>query len=435
VRNEPSLKIEVSETRNGPLLSHLVEQLQGPPPKGRAPAFALRWGLNSHGTALGGWLAMARARSIEDVAAAAALLDHGSLALNLVVGDKTGEVGHWGIGSVPVRDPLARFPVFGHRGEAKWSGVMPLSRSVARCNPDEGFVLSANEGHVAPNGASYPIHGYGDHPYRARRIRQVLEGQPSSDVGSCQQLQRDVLDLAAVDLLPYVKRALASPVANPSSALAAAAPLLAEWDGVATAESGAAAVCYLGLFTYALPELFPEPQYGPLAKHWRFAWFGAAKILAAPTSPWFADEAAKDAFLIRAFSRAADWLAERFGPDPAGWSWGEIHPCVPRHPLWFHESFAVGAPPGWSAPGSPFTVLQHRFSAPVPPFAVTIGPSVRMVADLAGDEVQLALPSGESGQVASPHLIDQISAWRNGQYLTLRLTSEIAGDTTELVSG
>ena len=434
VRNETSVKLEVCETRNGPLVSSLVEQLRGPAPA-RTPAIALRWGVNGHGSALAGWLLLGRAGSLDEIGAAAAMIDRGPLALNLVAADSSGAVGHWGVGGAPLRDPVARLPVFGHRGEAKWTGVAPLSKIAVRRDPPAGVVLSANEAHVAPAAVSYPVHAYADHPYRAERIRGVLGEKAPLGVAECRALQRDVKDLAAYELLSHFRRAVAGRESEPDPVLRAACTELTAWDGTASEDSAGAALFYVAMFKFALAELFPEPQYGPLARHWRFAWWGASRILGADSSPWFADERAKDAFLVRVLGRAAAWLGEHRGPDPATWSWGALHPYAPRHPLAFHESFAAGAPPAWESPGSPFTVLQHRFVEPSPPFAVTVSPAVRMIADLSTDEIQLALPTGESGQAASPHLTDQMAAWRNGQYLTLRLTPEIVGETTELVSG
>ena len=168
---------------------------------------------------------------------------------------------------------------------------------------------------------------------------------------------------------------------------------------------------------------------------WRFAWWGAARIVTAPTSPWFGSEEDKDRMLVGAFGRAAAWCAERMGNDPAAWTWGALHELAPRHPLGSHETFAAGAPAAWPAPGSSFTVWQHRFAGAEPPYPVVLSPAVRMVADLSGDEVRLALPTGESGRVNNPHLLDQLEAWRTGGCLTIRLGGEVTGDITELVPG
>ncbi|MEW6272111.1 MAG: penicillin acylase family protein [Thermodesulfobacteriota bacterium] len=433
VRGGESLKFEVAETRNGPLLSHLVSQLDGPHAEMGVLGIALRWGVNSLGSALPGWLALARASSLAEVEKAAALLDKGPLALNLYAADATGAVGHWGIGGLPVREAAARLPVRGWCGEGRWTAVSGLSAVCAQRRGD--VVVTANEAHLDARTAKYPAHAYGDHAYRARRIRERLAEQPRVTVDACRELQRDVVDLAAVDVLPHVKRALARPEVASHPALARAVPLLQEWQGEARADSGAAALFYVAMFGHLLRDLFPEQRFGPLARMWRFAWWGVAKIVAAPTSPWFPTEDDKDRALVGAFGRAATWLAETRGDDPSSWSWGALHELAPRHPLAGHESFAAGAPEPWAAPGSPFTVLQHRLAGTAPPYPIVLSPVARMIADLSTDEVKLALPTGQSGQVRSAHLLDQVEAWRRGDCLTLRLGVEVTGDTTELVPG
>lgn len=434
VKGGDGLKLEVVETRNGPLVSHLVAQLDGRHPDLRQLGIAIRWGVNSLSSALPGWLALARASSLDDVATAAAALDKGPLALNLHAGDADGRVGHWAVGALPVRDAAARLPVRGWCGEGKWTAVCGLS-SVKKTKGSAELVVTANEGHLTAQDVRYPAHAYADHPYRARRIRDRLASTPRVDADTCRALQCDVVDLAAVELLPHVRRALARPEAEQHEVLRRARPLLDAWDGTAAADSPAAALFYVAVFGHVLRELFPEQRYGPIARHWRFAWWGAVRILTAATSPWFPGEEEKDRMLLGAFARAADWLAERQGPDPAAWSWGVLHQLAPRHPLAGHEAFALGAPEPWPAPGSPFTVLQHRFDRPEPPFPVVLGPSVRMVADLSTDEVRLALPLGQSGNVRSGHAIDQMQAWRRGDALTVRLGAEVTGDTVELVPG
>jgi penicillin amidase len=434
VRGGESVKFDVSETRNGPLLSHLAAQLDGPHRESGELALAVRWGVNSLGSSLPGWLAVARAASVREVGRAASALDRGPLALNLCVGDAEGNVGRFGIGSLPVRDAVARLPVRGWLGEGRWTTTTGLSTLAAAQGTD--VVVSANEAHVDARAARYPAHAYADHSYRARRIREVVATASTASVEACAALQRDVLDLAAQDLLPIVKRALARPEAAQHEPLARVLPALQTWQGEAGADSPAAAVFYVALIGNVLRELFPETRFGPLARTWRFAWWGATKILAAPVSPWFASEDDKDRMLIAAFAKAASWCAERMGAEPAAWSWGALHLLAPQHPLaGAHEGFAAAAPAGWPSPGSPFTVWQSRFPSAEPPYPVVLAPSVRMVADLAGDEVRLALPTGQSGRVSSPHLLDQLDAWRHGGCLTLHLDGEKSGEITELVPG
>lgn len=434
VRGGESVKFEVAETRNGPLLSYLVAQLDGVHAGLGDLALAVRWGVNSLGSALPGWLAVARAPGIAEIGTATAALDKGSLALNLYAGDDSGAVARWGIGALPVRDAIARLPVFGWTSEGRWTAVSGLSTLSAVRNTD--VVVSANEAHLEQRAAQYPAHAYADHAYRARRIRERIEAMPRPGVEECAELQRDVFDLAAQELLPDVQRALGRPEACEHATLSLVLPLLQRWDGTASADSPAAAVFYVAVVGNVLRELFPEPRFGPLARSWRFAWWGAVRILTASASPWFPGDEEKDRMLIAAFARAAEWCAEQQGPDPSSWSWGALHEFGPRHPLAAHETFVGGAPPPWPAPGSPFTVLQHRFGATAPPYPVVLSPAVRMVADLATDEVRLALPTGQSGRISSPYLTDQLEAWRAGGSLTIKLgAAESTGAITDLVPG
>lgn len=435
VRDGDSVKIEVAETRNGPLLSHLVAQFDGPHAEAGELALAVRWGVNSLGTALPGWLAVARAASVAEVARATAAMDKGALALNLYVGDATGNVGQFGVGGLPVRDPQARLPVRGWLVDTRWTAVTGLSTLASRQGSD--VVVSANEAHLDAAAARYPAHAYADHPYRARRIRDQLDAGASRDVPGALALQRDVVDLAARDLLPIVKAALGRLQPGQHTALAGISSALAQWDGEAAADSAAAAVFYVALASFAPRELFPEGRFGPLARFWRQAWWGVTRILTAPSSPWFASEEERDRALLAILDRAAAWCSDTMGADPSAWTWGALHEVKLHHPLSFHESFATGAAETWPAPGSPFTPLQLRWSDVhvAPPFPVALGPAVRMVADLSTDEVHLVLPGGESGRVESGHLLDQLDTWRAGGSLTVKLQPETTGDTTELIPG
>ena len=435
VRDGESLKIEVAETRNGPLLSHLVAQLDGPHPEAGELGLSVRWGVNSLGTALPGWLAIARATSVADVARAAAAMDKGALALNVYAGDAAGNVGQFGVGGLPVRDAQARFPVRGWLADTRWTAVTGLS-TLSRTQGSD-VVVTANEAHLDAASARYPAHAYADHAYRARRIREQLDAGASRDVAGALALQRDVVDLAARDLLPVVKAALARAPQGAHASLDGIASALAQWNGEAAADSAPAAVFYVALASFAPRELFPEGRFGPLARFWRQAWWGVTKILSAPSSPWFANEEERDRALLGILDRAAAWCAERMGADPAAWTWGALHEVKLQHPLSLHETFAAGTAGVWQAPGSPFTPLQYRWSDAhvAPPFPVALGPAVRMVADLATDEVHLVLPGGESGRIEGGHLLDQLEAWRTGGSLTVKLQPETAGDTIELVPG
>ena len=144
-----------------------------------------------------------------------------------------------------------------------------------------------------------------------------------------------MVDLAARELLPEVKRALGRPEAREHEALSRALPMLAGVGGRSDRRLGAAAaVFYVAIFGHVLRELFPEARFGAARATWRFAWFGLSRILTAPTSPWFPGDDEKDAMLRRrvrargGLVRGADGAATR-----RAWTWGALHEFAPRHPL------------------------------------------------------------------------------------------------------
>ena len=113
---------------------------------------------------------------------------------------------------------------------------------------------------------------------------------------------------------------------------------------------------------------------------------------------------------------AIDELRETLGEDPATWTWGAIHQATFAHPLaavpGLEELFiAAQVPLG----GDEQTVNQAGMDSR-DGYAVSVIPSWRAVWDLAdlnapGTGV---VPTGVSGNPASPHWNDQTNAWLDG---------------------
>lgn len=425
VRDGESFQLEVAETRNGPLLSRLVQQLDGRGADARLPAVAVRWGVQSLGSAVPGWLALARARSLEDVGRAAALLDHGPLAIELVGGDSSGAVGRWTAGGQPLREGRAPLPVRGWCAEGAWKGVQRLSSAAHSASATDAVPLAAGSEGPAERAAWSAV----------RRARELVSTAAKLGADDCAAMLLDTVDVSARELLPLFHGALAGMDAAAAGA-AEAASLIRAWDGEAAADSAGAALFYVAMLHVLPRELFPESRFGPLARHGGLTWPAVARILAADSSPWFADPTARDRALGSALARAAMWLASELGPEPQRWSWGALHPLAVAHPLASsHDAIAASALAVCPASGSPGSVLEHGFSRLEPPFAVTRAPVARMVADLATDETRLALASGQSGQCGGADLVDPVEAFRAGRSTAIGLTGQPSGDLSELVPG
>jgi penicillin G amidase len=431
VRDGETVRLDVVDTKNGPLLSRLVEQLDGAREDGvRSVSVAVRWGVNSLSSSLAGWLALARSGSVRQVGDAAALLDRGPAALNLVAADSAGAVKHWMVGTTPSRSGEARLPVRGFAGEARWRGSNPVSPGSAREAESEGLIVATGEPSLPSGGQNGAVIGSPEHAFRARRIAQLLAAETPS-VERCEQLQRDLLDLALVELLPLFRAAVAR--AGDAALERELAPLF-EWDGEARADSVGCSLAYASAFAGLLPELFPEGRFATLSRDPSLGWSALVRILAAESSPWFSGEAERDACLVKSLRRGREALAARWGADPAGWTWGRIHPRIAR-PAPSEAVEPPAAPEERPAPGSPFTVEVGRFRLREVKFAVTRAPALRMVVDLATRRAKLVLAGVESASPENPHFADEGSTGREGELLELELGAVQEGDTVELMPG
>jgi penicillin amidase len=390
-------------------------------------AIGLRWkGVTAPGHSLGGWLAVMGSRGADDVLRAAPAFDGAPFQTNLIYGDADGRLLHLAVGAVPRRrGGLGFLPALGWRGEGAWDGIGSLGARPWRVDPPEAAVWTANEAtgaaDAAAGGDGQP---YAEHPYRARRIRDVLLGGRAHTPERFARLQVDDLDLAAVGNLPALRDALGD--WEPADAVVARArDLLCRWDGRAAADAPAAAIYHVLFFAEWMPFLFPEATCPGFAARWRVASWGAEAILRAPQSPWFPQIAAKHEALRACAGRAVARLRARAGDDPGAWRWDDLHAASFVHPLAFAPRLAKGALASVPLGGSPFTVNQQRLGAALPPFGAVVGAGVRMVADL-GDpgHLRIVLSTGQSGDPESPHFADHQPAWRAGEVFCIPLDSD-----------
>ncbi|MDG2307323.1 MAG: penicillin acylase family protein [Candidatus Binatia bacterium] len=366
VRDGDTIKLEVAETRHGPLLSHLMDQLDGPAPAERPVALALCWGANSLGTAVPGLLAMARAKDGEDLLAAAPLLDRSPLPLDALGADGEGGAVKILGGAKPTRNSASALPLRGWISEARWSGAEPLSNRSAAVETDVALATGAlgeggNESVVA---------------LRAQRLAASL--QNASGVGALDALSADVLDDGALALLPAIRAVLDQAAAAGTERVRAA---LVDWNGSADSASTGAAVFYVALAPYLVDALLPEARFGSVAQCREVSLGAVARVLGSPELSIEQRDG-----IVDAFRKAEQWLVDKLGSEPSGWRWGAVHTMRAEHPCPDPEQFPS---PATAAGGSPFTILGQRFCGPRPPFQVDVAVCARLVVDLATKEARV----------------------------------------------
>ena len=108
-------------------------------------------------------------------------------------------------------------------------------------------------------------------------------------------------------------------------------------------------------------------------------------------------------------------LEERLGPDRSDWRWGALHRVRFAHVLARMPALGpVLVAADHELGGDEQTILQGGFDAR-DGFEAAVVPSWRIVAELADvDRSMAVLPTGQSGNPASPHWNDQAPLWIGG---------------------
>ena len=405
VRGEAGQTREIAFTCHGPVLH-----------RERGRAFALRsvWFEPGAGAYLAG-LSTMRARSYAEFREA--VRRYKAPSLNHLYADVSGNIAWLPFGLTPIRrnwDGL--LPVPGD-GRFEWDGFMPLEAMPHSLNPACGWVASANERNVeSPQG--FEIGYEWLEASRAQRIADVLSQDAPHDLAATQALQTDVVSLPARRLRPLVERARSD---DPH--FLRAQKLLLDWDERLTVDSAAAALSEIWFTTRLRPALLaalvPDAQTRQLLAPGDVE--SVLRALEAPGGP-------HDGLVAATLAQAYADLAEKCGPDPARWRWGDWHHGYFEHAL---SALAPGLDCGpYEKGGGGSTVMSAAYRAQ--DFRVVTGASVRLVMDVGNWDASVFINApGQSGDSRSPHYRDLAPLWARGDYAPLLYSDAAVEAATE----
>jgi penicillin amidase len=439
------VELEVRSTVNGPIVSGLTADFTAiaddpytgtdgtvQPPAG-APgegdyAVSLRWTALQQGTTASAIFALNTARDFDDFRGAAALFD--VPAQNLVYADVDGNIGYQTPGKLPIRGAGdGSMPQPGWDSAYAWRGYIPFEELPVSYNPDEGYIVTANNAIVA---ADYPysLTRDWDYGWRAARIDELIQREIAQG-----PVTADDLNAIQADEFSYIGMRLTAAYADVSTGdddTDAALGLLQEWDAQNDADSAAAA--YANVLWDTLAEnVFVDGREdaAPLTGQGRLFLVMDA-LLDDETSPWWINDGlgveSMDDMLKRSAIDAYERLVDEQGDNPSRWNWGGLHAL----PL-THGSFGESgiAPIEWLFNRGPFPVgggssvvnatgwdLGSSFET------VTV-PSMRMIVDLSDfDASRWNQLTGESGHAFHTNYTDQVESWQNAELTPWAFTPE-----------
>jgi penicillin amidase len=342
---------------------------------------------------------------------------------NLVWADRHGSIGYKMIGRIPIRrGGCPDLPKPGWTGEFEWDGWIPYDELPELVDPDEGYIVTANNRVVDD---SYPHHVTSDwlDGYRARRIEQLLGEAEEHDLDSFRHMQTDVYSIPGDEVVHRLAR-----LEPGSQREIRAIERLKSWDRRLGPSTVAGSIYQA--FLLRLAREFTRAAIGDRDLAERYLDRADNGFITHVTSPWrwhshllaLWEEGdhvliggSWDELVLEALRGALDDLEDRFGPDAEGWRWGKVHA------LRFPHALGAGHPvaewifnrtlhPG----GAQETVAQIAYD-PNHPYEAIWAPSWRMVADPAAPErSQWQAFTGESGHAWSRHYDDLQRRWEAG---------------------
>ena len=426
VRGGDAVRLPVRFSRNGPIVNALLPD----PARGGDPV-SLRWMGATLSDEVSCLLAANRAES--SAAFREALRAWRTPSWSFVFADVDGHIGYQAVGGLPIREGVERGYRPGWESDHQWQGIIPFNALPALADPPRGWVASANN-RTAPDDFPYPLGGTWSSSHRARRIRQLIEGQgvfhgsqgrerpPPEFVG----MHQDQVSLRALEALPPLLAVLDGAAGRAAEARA----LLAAWDGRMGTELAAAAI--FAAFSRHWSARVAAERFGPQEAELFTGAVGglAIELLSEDRHGWFRAPAERPAAIRGAMDSALEELAGRLGTDMDSWAWGRLHTLTLHHPLSGRGDLGALLDRGPVAVGgSAVTLCNTGFDAPYDAgFEIVSGANFRIIADLAMDPPGLWAVSaaGQSGQPGSPHYCDQTGAWLAGRYHLLTLTTAAA---------
>lgn len=434
VKDGETVEFDIKTTRHGPIMNDVVENLGDKP-------VSLWWSLfDLPGDAVNCFYDLAHAKNMAEAKNAAALNDY--LGLNILYGDKDGNIAWWASGKIPKRPAHVNPAVFldGASGADEYLGFYDFSENPMIENPESGVIVSANQEPHAVNGFVYP--GYYVPNGRFDRITDLLSQKEKWSIDELKAVHADNTSAIHADNAHFFARKLQEIDEFKTNEIL---DILVNWSGDYPLES-TAAVIYTKLVyyltDYILRDELNEEAFKEAIGSYSFK-NSFPKFTQNPDSPWWDDVTTSDVketqmdILTKAFKQTSSDLVAQLGADHTQWKWKNVHTLTHVHTIGrkepFDKVFNVGP---MAAPGGNGVPNKQQYTlSPDGKYEITSGPALRILVDFADLENSINInPTGQSGNFMSPHYSDQAKMYNEVVYRKQKMNrQDIEKDARKLV--
>lgn len=429
VKGKPDTTLEVLQTPHGAVVSNLPKLFKNTKPN---EVVSVWWSyLLFPDQSIKAFYNLAHAKNIDEATPNLATIH--APGLNFMMGDKDGNIAWWAVAKLPKRPKGSNSMMLldGASGKDDILGWYDFATNPHRINPPEGYLASSNS---QPQDMGYGfIPGYYQPEDRIKRVNQLLSARKDWTAESLRSVINDEVSTTYPDLL---KNILPQIIVDKNAGIEQTCyNLLQKWDGSHETTDVEPTIFYKLLYNIYHFGMQDELGSENLSSFLTIALSKRSLdgLIANNASTWWNDvstpalaETESD-ILTKAFKQSVMDLEAQLGNNPQAWTWGKVHLLTHKHALSkqppLDKLFNVGT---FEVAGGRETVNKLDFQLDSTGiYNITNGPALRRIVDFGNPlNATSCLPTGQSGNLASPHYNDQATLYANKQARTEYMNRE-----------
>ena len=429
VKGGEDVVFEVKTTRHGPIVNDAIDHVANTTNQ----PVSMWWIYNNFlPKNLESVYTFGRAQSMQEARKGVAM-GHAP-GLNVMYGDMDGNIAWWAMGKLPKRPAHVNSKLLldGASGNDEILGYFDFEDNPQSENPPSGYVYSANN---QPDTSAGTLHaGYYIPEDRAKRIVEQLNSDKKWNLEDAKALINDTKSSISPTLAKEIVHVIGSDV-DFSSNEKQALEILNNWDGHSPLEAVAptiyAKVLYHVLSKTMKDELGEEDFETFLSTH--LIKRTLTLLLQRDASLWWDNintsdqQETRKSIFTDAFQQSIQELEAQLGQQIDQWNWEKVHTIEHPHALSqvpaLRSIFNVGPFP---INGNNETLNNQMFRISGDgEYEVVAGPAMRRIIDFSDVEHSLnVLPTGQSGNVLSPHYDDQAQLFVDGKFRVQLMNKE-----------
>jgi len=427
VKGETDIELRLRKSRHGPIVTDAFAGTENNPLANIKNPLAMWWAFyDMENGMLRAFDDLARSKTTAEARKAVSQIY--APGLNIMYANKTGDIGWWAVGKLPIRPKHVNSKMIlnGADGKDDIQGYYDFAKNPQNVNPKSGVIYTSNN-QPADTGIGL-VPGYYAPRDRAQKIEQYLYTDKSD--WTPDDMKTMLMDNVSPrvkflqdTMLPSLKSA--SSVQQHDIARQALA-VFEKWQGNHDPEEVAVTLFYqfkkelcIQIMQDELGESgFKTIQSGFLLDRTLWTLFSNFQ------SPWWDNiktdgkTETADEIIISSWIAAIDHLQAKFGADITEWQWKNasslehVHTLGNMKPL--DKIFNVGP---FAVPAGEEIINNLGIRLDKEPYKVSFGPSTRRIIDFGNTDMTFGiLPTGQSGNFMDPHYDDQAEMYNRGEF-------------------